>query len=351
MLGGSLYVKYNHEKNPAQPIDLSIITVNIDPSQLPESPNFFTENISSPGEIYISFKKTHPQDTSFRLEFFNRYLEWDRVKLAGSDFSDTPRTIIDMTVMNNEDMTVVSSDYTESPVTRSLESAVVGNDFVLEGMKVTTLLSGQPFGLSTGRPLYTGNSPVVLSVTLASTNEQKDYTLDRFTKFVFPDTLSGSITSGRAYILTPSGTEKLSYTNDMLGMPLLPGTRVIDSSNPLSIYNPIENISTQIPVGTEYRHVGLTGRNDAYTVNFPFENGYYSARMRSLRSGNIIRAGITLLAPLAALDRSAPVVELSDQKVPVYQTKSIPLTDAISEANSFTLLADSDTTIDSDANG
>ncbi len=137
----------------------------------------------------------------------------------------------------------------------------------------------------------------------------------------------------------------------MLGMPLLPGTRVIDSSNPLSIYNPIENISTQIPVGTEYRHVGLTGRNDAYTVNFPFENGYYSARMRSLRSGNIIRAGITLLAPLAALDRSAPVVELSDQKVPVYLTKSIPLTDAISEANSFTLLADSDTTIDADANG
>lgn len=73
--------------------------------------------------------------------------------------------------------------------------------------------------------------------------------------------------------------------------------------------------------------------------------------MRSLRTGNLIRAGITLLAPLAALDRSAPVVELTDQKVPVYQTVSIPLTDAVSEASSFSLLADPDVTQDSDANG
>ena len=73
-------------------------------------------------------------------------------------------------------------------------------------------------------------------------------------------------------------------------MPLLPGTRVIDTSNIVSIYNPIENISTQIPVGTEYRHVGLTGKNSNYSVNFPFENGYYSARLRSLRTGNLIRA-------------------------------------------------------------
>lgn len=45
------------------------------------------------------------------------------------------------------------------------------------------------------------------------------------------------------------------------------------------------------------------------------------------------------------------MVELTDQKVPVYQTKTIPLIDAVSEASLFTLLADPDTTIDSDGNG
>lgn len=157
--------------------------------------------------------------------------------------------------MDSADDATVTPDYTESPIARSLESASVSQDFVLEGMKVTTLLSGQPFGLSTGRPIYTGNGQAVLSVTLEGTGEQKDYTLERFKKYTFPDSLSGSITSGKAYILTPSGTEKLSYTNDMLGMPLLPGTRVIDTSHTISVYNPIENISTQIPVGTEYRHI------------------------------------------------------------------------------------------------
>ena len=60
---------------------------------------------------------------------------------------------------------------------------------------------------------------------------------------------------------------------------------------------------------------------------------------------------MTLLAPLAALDRSAPVVELTDQKIPVYQTVAIPLSDAISEASTFSLLADPDVTQDSDNNG
>lgn len=166
MLGGSLYIKYNHKKDPARSTDLTLSTSNIDATLIPEVPNFFSENTASPGEVYISFKKSHPQDTSFRLEFFNRYLEWDRVKLAGNDFADTPRTIVDMTVANDADTTTVTPDYSESPVTRSLESATVSTDFVLEGMKVSTILSNEPFGLSTGRPIYTGNSPAVLSVVL-----------------------------------------------------------------------------------------------------------------------------------------------------------------------------------------
>lgn len=48
MLGGSLYIKYNHEKSPARFEDSSIATVNLDPNLFPEVPNFFRENIASP---------------------------------------------------------------------------------------------------------------------------------------------------------------------------------------------------------------------------------------------------------------------------------------------------------------
>ena len=92
---------------------------------LPETLNFFHENVSSPGEVYISFQKADPDDSSFRLEFFNRYLEWDRVGLNGSDFSDTPRSVIDLTQSDDTLSTTVTPDYSESPITRSLESATV----------------------------------------------------------------------------------------------------------------------------------------------------------------------------------------------------------------------------------
>ncbi len=92
---------------------------------LPEVPNYFSENIASPSQMYISFTKAHPLDTSFRLEFFHRYLEWDRVELAGSDFADTPRAVIDMTVTDDPTTKTITPDYTQSLVTRSLESASV----------------------------------------------------------------------------------------------------------------------------------------------------------------------------------------------------------------------------------
>lgn len=45
-------------------------------------------------------------------------------------------------------------------------------------------------------------------------------------RYVFPFALSGSIESEKVFILSPSGTEKLGYSSDMLGMPLLPETHI-----------------------------------------------------------------------------------------------------------------------------
>ncbi len=96
----------------------------------------------------------------------------------------------------------------------------------------------------------------------------------------------------------------------MRGMPLLPGTRIIHTEGTLSIYDPIADISTNFPAGTEYRHLSLGRISDAYSMSFPFPNGFYSARLRSLTDDRVIRAGVTLLAPQAALDHSSPVIDL-----------------------------------------
>lgn len=94
-------------------------------------------------------------------------------------------------------------------------------------MKVDLLESGQAFSLSAGRPLYTGNSVSTLIYTKNGSEEEESLTLERFTRYTFDDTLSGSIISGKVYVLTPSGTERLEYDASMKGMPLIPGTRII----------------------------------------------------------------------------------------------------------------------------
>ncbi len=86
----------------------------------------------------LSFAPANASDTSFRLEFFDKYLEWDSVLLAGNDDIGTPRVVIDMTASA---LPQVSDEMSISPINRSLEDISSPDGFVLEGMKVSTLTS------------------------------------------------------------------------------------------------------------------------------------------------------------------------------------------------------------------
>lgn len=77
----------------------------------------------------ISFAPANPNDSSFRLEFFDRYMQWDQVAIDGRDSGDTPRTVIDLTTTQE----VVHQDGMEvTPVERYLRSVSNPNDFILE---------------------------------------------------------------------------------------------------------------------------------------------------------------------------------------------------------------------------
>lgn len=201
-MDGTLYIKYTKRNSPNRPIDTGISTNSLDITLRPLAQNYFSESVASPGQIELSFSPADSSALEFRLEFFDKYLEWDAVKISGNDNPATPRTIIDMTVSPTiENSTSMST----IPVLRSLQSVSSPSTFVLEGQKVSTLPSGQRFSLSSGRALYTGNSSSTLSYTRLDTGLAETLTLDRFERYTFPYTVSGSVTSGKVYVLTPSG--------------------------------------------------------------------------------------------------------------------------------------------------
>jgi hypothetical protein len=348
LLGWSLYVKYAHRVDPSRAKDTDVTISALDLSLMPRAPNFFHELVSSPGQIELSFAPAHPADGDFRLEFFDRYLEWDKRALSWNDDPNSPRTVVDMTVSEEPTAT---SDFSSSPVRRSLENVSSPGGFILEGMKVSTLTSSQPFSLSAGRAVYTGNARVTLEYTLPWVDTPKTLSLEKFERYTFPMDLSGSIRNGKLYVLNSAGSEKLSYTDDMIGMPLLPGTRLYHPNGSIVIYDPLTKRSDAILPNTEYRHLDLGKISTEYNVAFPFANGFYSARMRSLIDDRNIHAWVTLLAPQASLDRSNPVINIPGKlKVPVYQKLSLSRSDIITDMSSYTLGIDPDVTTDADGN-
>jgi hypothetical protein len=349
LMGWSIYVKYSHTSEPDRPIDdTSPAIISADLSLSPRAPDFFHEIVASPGHMELSFVPADSSDRSFRLEFFDRYLEWDYTTLSGNDDPDTPRTVIDMTT---SPVPTVASDFITSPIRRSLEDVSSPDGFILEGMKVSTLLPGQQFSLSAGRALYTGNSSASLEYMSPVDDSMKTLSLERFEQYTFPISLSWSIKSGKLYVLTPSGWEKLPYSDDMRGMPLLPNIRIYHPNGSVVIYDPLSQKSDAILPNTEYRHLDLGKIATEYSIDFPFADGFYSARLRSLRDDRMIRAGVTLIAPQASLDRSSPVVDTSSLRIPVYSPYSIVKKDIITEWSIYSVMIDPDVTIDTDNNG
>lgn len=139
MLDGALYVKYNTLVKPNRPVDPTPPSIlPPDFTLVPRAPDFFHESVASPGQMELSFAPANPSDTSFRMEFFDKYLEWDRSQLAGNDDPGTPRVVVDMTTTS---LPTVSGNISTTPVNRSLEDVSSPDGFVLEGMKVATLLA------------------------------------------------------------------------------------------------------------------------------------------------------------------------------------------------------------------
>ncbi len=131
LMDGALYLKSNHTKAPNKQKDLSLTITDLDRTQLPEAPNFFHELIANPGQIQIDFSRATSAETGYRLEFFDRYTQWDLTHIGAHDEASIPRTTINL-ITEDTTRDTFSDGIRVHPLSKSLESIEGTAGFVLE---------------------------------------------------------------------------------------------------------------------------------------------------------------------------------------------------------------------------
>ena len=82
LLDGVLYVKYSWQHTPNKIQDLSSKISEIHSDDLaPFVPDYFHENRSTPKNLNFSFIPASHDETEWRAEFYDRYIEWDQIDI------------------------------------------------------------------------------------------------------------------------------------------------------------------------------------------------------------------------------------------------------------------------------
>lgn len=130
LLDGALYLKRATLKNIPKIIDTKVTHSDIDSDSIPTAPDFFHEYSILSRVFSFSYRTTQDIDSFWRLEFYDRYMEWDMIQVGTSDSVSTPRGIIE----------IISQD---SPwfgrTTRTLQTVGDPSTFVIEGPRMEIL--------------------------------------------------------------------------------------------------------------------------------------------------------------------------------------------------------------------
>lgn len=164
--------------------------------------------------------------------------------------------------------------------------------------------------------------------------------LKPWTKYSFSNSIAGSLRTGKVYTFQSSEDEKMTYSDDLIGMPMLDGMTIQNTEGAISIYNTISKNSTYIEKDGIYQYHGLGSISDSYSINIPYANGFYYAKLTASRANGTLSdiAGVTLLAPQKSLDTDPPIIDLADTiRVPVYQKKEYLLKDIITDSSEYSV--------------
>ncbi len=98
-------------------------------------PDYFHENLSTPKNLNFSFVPAYSDETSWRLEFYDRYTEWDHVDIGDHDPRISPKMTIDMFI-KNPSVPIKDTSIISTSVSRSLESVRDKTTFALAGRSI-----------------------------------------------------------------------------------------------------------------------------------------------------------------------------------------------------------------------
>lgn len=80
LLDGTLYLKKTHLRNTTKIVDTRITINSIDLTMTPTAPDFFHENTPLSNIFSFSYDTTDDSDSMWRVEFYDKYMEWDMLK-------------------------------------------------------------------------------------------------------------------------------------------------------------------------------------------------------------------------------------------------------------------------------
>ncbi len=353
ILDGVLYVKYGWSKIPNKIQDTAIKISDIastDP--LPYIPDYFHEEISTPKNLNFSFTPSLSDETEWRMEFYDRYTEWDRVDIGTHTDMTTPKGILDM-FLSEPPVTSTNTGILTTRVRRSLTSVGDPASWILAGRTIDIYTGALSISLSPGRVLYTGKDAVTLTYKNTNTPTPRKITLDPYTGYQWNDITEIVTTGGRLYRIGAAlETARYTYSDDLIGMPILPGMRLYSSDRGAILRDHTRSQDIRLPDASTYLTYDLGSRSDNYDVSVSYPDGYYYARLADLTKKKTDRAGIELLAPQIASDDSAPIIEVPSRvRVPIYGYRTLSLDSLVTDMSRATIQIDGDITVDSDKNG
>jgi hypothetical protein len=348
LFDGVIMIKYNHTTTPEKIHDSRIFIDEIASEDLPPTaPNYFHEQFSTPGKISLTFSPADSEkETGWRLDFYDRYNEWEVFDQGDHDEEKTPKKTIEFFKKDMND-TFISGQKIE----RSIDRFVLWSGSVVFWPRLSIVSGGDAFRLSAGRVVYTGNGGTVLSYT-GSDNQWKKKVLWPNSRYQFEEPYDFTIVQGKLFIPSFGTNTRYGLLNDeYTGLPLIPWMQLFTGEWTLRLRD--HNTESSINIGQQasYGIFELYPTSEGYAISLDYPNGFYSAALRGLNAWDT-PTRVTLLAPQKSSDKSPPEIELPDRiRIPVYQTQDFLLRNTILETNAYTLLWDDDIRQDTDQNG
>ncbi len=128
ILDGALFLKRTSTKEPTHTVDRTIRVIDVDTeSPFPTAPDFFHEGVSVPGTLSLSYNASTDVESVWRVDFYDRYLEWDMLDQSEHDEDETPRQIVEL---YRQDLGGPSSP--EKVVLRSLDRVADPSSLIIE---------------------------------------------------------------------------------------------------------------------------------------------------------------------------------------------------------------------------